>query len=237
MSSGPNLLSYLTPDSDYQKLVMAGLVGATILLIGGSLARRLKTSEGIEQELIPSEKPGLFGVADFAIEAFIKFFDSVLGPQNRKHLSFVSSLFFFILFSNLVGLVPGVPASTTTVWVTVALALVVFCYFNWYGVKEQGLFQYLKHFGGPLLIMAPIIFPLEILSTCIRILTLNLRLYWNITADHMSLDIFTNLLGPLFPLPLYVLGTFVCFMQAFVFATLTMIYILLAVDHGEEGEH
>lgn len=237
MSSGPNFLSYLTPDSDYQKLILAGMVGGTILLVGGALSKRLTSSAGINQELIPQQKPGLFGIVDFAMEAFIKFFDSILGSHNRKHLPFVSSIFFFILFSNLVGLIPGMPAITTTVWVTVSLALLVFVYFNWCGVKEQGLFNYLKHFGGPLLLMAPIIFPVEILSVCMRILTLNLRLYWNITADHMVLDIFTELLGPILPIPFYLLGTFVSFMQAFVFATLTMIYILLAVDHGEEEHH
>lgn len=236
MSSGPNFLSYVTADPDYQKLIGAAFVGSVLVFLGGSLSKGLKNSSGIEKELIPQEKPGLFGVVDFALEAFIKFFDSILGSHNRKHLPFVASLFFFIFISNLLGLIPGVPAITTTVWVTVSMAILVFVYFNWYGVKEQGLVGYLKHFCGPLLIMAPIIFPVEMLSVCMRVLTLNLRLYWNITADHMVLDIFTELLGPILPIPFYLLGTFVSFMQAFVFATLTMIYILLAIDHGE-GEH
>lgn len=236
MSSGPNFLSYVTADADYQKLIGAACIGGLLLIVGGAMSKRLKTKQGIDKELIPSQKAGLFGVVDFTIEAFIKFFDATLGSHNRRHLPFVSSLFFFILFSNLIGLVPGVPAITTTVWVTVSLAILVFAYFNFYGVKEQGLIGYLKHFCGPLLLLAPVIFPIEILSVCMRVLTLNLRLYWNITADHMVLDIFTELLGPVWPIPFYLLGTFVSFMQAFVFATLTMIYILLAIDHGE-GEH
>jgi F-type H+-transporting ATPase subunit a len=66
------------------------------------------------------------------------------------------------------------------------------------------------------------------------VVTLNLRLYWNITADHMVLEIFTGMLGPVMPVLLYVLGTFVSFMQAFIFTTLTMVYILLATQHEEE---
>lgn len=237
MSSGPNFLSYVTSDPDYQKLIGAAFVGAVLVFIGGAVSKRLKTTTGIESELIPQQKAGLFGVVDFAVEAFIKFFDSILGANNRKHLPFVASIFFFILVANLLALIPGMPAVTTTVWVTVSLAILVFIYFNYFGIKEMGLGGYLKHFCGPMLIMAPIIFPVEILSTCMRILTLNLRLYWNIVADHKILDIFTELLGPIWPIPFYLLGTFVSFMQAFVFATLTMIYILLAIDHGEEEHH
>ena len=237
MSAGPNFLSYLTPDPDLQKLIGAAVVGGGLLLIGSALTKRLKTNAGIEQELIPPQKAGVFGFADFAVEGFIKFYDSILGSHNRKHLPFVASIFFFIFVSNLLGLIPGVPAITTTVWVNVAMALVVFVYFNLQGIKEQGLGNYLKHFCGPLLILAPLIFPIEILSVCMRILTLNLRLYWNITADHMVLEIFTEMLGPILPIPFYILGTFVSFMQAFVFATLTMIYILLATEHGDEEHH
>lgn len=238
MSAGHNLFSYVTTDPDLQKLIGAGIVAGTLFFVGSSLVKRIQTAQGVEQELIPKEKPGLFGFADFAVEAFIKFFDSILGAHNRKHLPFVASIFFFILISNLVGLIPGVPAVTTTVWVNVAMALVVFVYFNYQGIKEQGLFNYLKHFGGPMLLLAPLIFPIEILSVSMRLLTLNLRLYWNITADHMVLEIFTKMLGPILPIPFLALGTFVAFMQAFVFATLTMIYILLAVDHGDhEEEH
>ena len=148
-------------------------------------------------------------------------------------MPFTASLFLFLLAANLLGLVPGMPAITTTVWVNVGMALVVFLYFNYLGIKEHGLLSYLKHFCGPVWLLAWFIFPLEIFSTCLRVLTLNLRLYWNINADHEVLNIFTNLIGP-FAAPFYVMGVFVCFMQAFIFTTLTMVYILLATQH-EEG--
>ena len=80
-------------------------------------------------------------------------------------------------------------------------------------------------------------FVIEILSVSMRVLTLNLRLYWNMTADHTVLSIFTDLTKFIVPVVFYGLGTFVCFMQAFVFSTLTMVYILLATQHEEEEHH
>jgi F-type H+-transporting ATPase subunit a len=85
--------------------------------------------------------------------------------------------------------------------------------------------------------MAPFMFVLEIFSISLRILTLNLRLYWNIKADHVVVSTFTDLLGHGLPAGFYVMGTFVSFMQAFVFTTLTMVYILLASQHDEEEAH
>ena len=117
------------------------------------------------------------------------------------------------------------------------MALVVFLLFNWAGVREQGVLSYLKHFCGPVIFVAPLVFPLEILSTCLRILTLNMRLYWNISADHLVLATFTDLTKYVVPVAFYAMGAFVCFMQAFVFGTLTMIYILFAVQHEEEEGH
>jgi F-type H+-transporting ATPase subunit a len=78
---------------------------------------------------------------------------------------------------------------------------------------------------------------LEVMGTFLRILTLNLRLYWNVSADHVVLGVFTDLVPVLAPIVFYVLGTFVCFMQAFVPTILTMIYIMLATQHEEGEEH
>lgn len=239
MAAGYNYLQHFISPSvaqadEWQKFTMAVLLGAGMILVGRKAAARLSSAGGTEQSLIPSERPSLFGFVDFLIESFVKFQDSVLGHHGRKYLPFTGTLFFFLLIGNLLGLVPGVPAMTTTVWVNVGIALVVFFYFNSFGVREHGIVGYLKHFAAGPILLAPFLFPLEIFSTILRVLTLNLRLYWNISADHLVLHIFTEMLGPLAPVPLYILGTFVCFMQAFIFTTLTMVYILLATQH-EEG--
>ena len=231
-------LNSVVSDPIIQKLVCAGALGAGMLVLGSSAASKLKTADGVEANVIPQKKFGLLGFTDLIVESFIKYHDSIMGKENRKYFSLSATVFFFIFFSNLLGLVPGMPAIATTVTVNVAMAFVVFFAFNYYGIREQGLINYLKHFTGGMVsgwlaIIGLFIFILEIISTCLRVLTLNLRLYWNITADHLVLGTFMDLV-PVVPVAFYAMGTFVAFMQAFVFATLTMIYILLAVEHAED---
>jgi F-type H+-transporting ATPase subunit a len=233
MSEHFTYLSPIIADPDQQKFIAALAVGIGILFVGRKLASRIESRSDIDAHIIPAEKINSFGVFDFFIGAFVNFQDSILGKENRRYLPFTLSVFLFVLTCNLLGLIPGFPAITTSTWVTVAIAATIFVYFNYHGVREQGIVSYLKHFAGPIWWLAVVIFPLEILSVFLRILTLNLRLYWNITADHLVLENFAGILG-IFSFPLYILGTFVSFMQAFVLTTLTMVYILLATQH-EEG--
>jgi F-type H+-transporting ATPase subunit a len=232
--AGYTYLQSLIPDPNWQKFATALAIGGIMIAAGSRLAARIASSKGMESCVIPAEKPSLFGVVDLAIDQWVKFQDSILGKENRKYAPFTASLFFFLLICNLVGLIPGMPAVTTTVWINVGLAIVVFGYFNWVGIKEHGLIAYLKHFAGPVWALAWLIFPLEVFSTCLRILTLNLRLYWNISADHIVLGVFTELVPFGIPVLFYALGTFVAFMQAFIFSLLTMLYIQLASSHEED---
>ncbi|NMC64226.1 MAG: F0F1 ATP synthase subunit A [SAR324 cluster bacterium] len=239
---GYTYLNHLINNPDLQKFVGGIAIGGVLLGLGVRAASRIKQPESLQDAIIPPKGFSLSAVFDFFIEAFIKYYDSILGKERREFLPFCASVFFFVLTTNLLGLVPGMPAPTTTVWVNVGMALVVFVSFNWIGVKEQGLFGYLKHFCGglhywPMILVGIIVFVLEILSNCIRILTLNMRLYWNISADHIVLGIFTDLTKFVVPIVFYAMGTFVCFMQAFVFSTLTMIYILFVLHHEEEDHH
>ncbi|MCB0351887.1 MAG: F0F1 ATP synthase subunit A [Bdellovibrionales bacterium] len=224
-----------------QKMVIATLVALFFVALGVAFRRHFQLAQTSKDALIPPKKINTFWFFDLLMETFVKYHDSVVGKANRKHIPFTASIFFFIFSLNLLGLIPGMPAATTTVWLNVGMALVVFIHFNWNGVREHGVAGYLKHFMGPVWWIAPLIFVLEILSTCLRILTLNLRLYWNISADHIVLSVFTKIMNiEFFPIygalafPFYGIGLFVAFMQAFIFTTLTMVYILLATEHGEE---
>jgi F-type H+-transporting ATPase subunit a len=232
-------LGELISSVDLEKLVTGLIVGALLVAVGAVVFRKLKSPGGVQSLLVPQERVTLVGMVDFILEAFVKYQDSIMGPEGRKYVSFTGTIFFFLLTANLIGLVPGVAAATTTVWVTVGMAIVVFIYFNYLGVKQHGVLGYLKHFCGPVWQIAIILFPVEIISACIRVLTLNLRLYWNITSDHLVLATFTGLAPSTFGvslagLPFYVLGTFVALVQALIFTTLTMVYISLAVQHEEE---
>lgn len=237
MAAGYTYLYPLTESGDWQKYIFAGVVSALLVGIGGYVASRIRSKEARAKEIIPSPKISLLGFFDFFLESFVRYHDTVLGKENRHHIPFTATLFTFLLLANFLGLVPGMPAITTTVWVNVGIALVVFVYFNVVGIKAHGFWNYLKHFAGPVWWLAFFMFPLELLSTALRVFTLNLRLYWNISADHLVLGIFTDLLPPPFAFVFYGLGTFVSFMQAFIFTTLTMVYIRLASEHAEEGHH
>ena len=233
MSAGYTFLQVVSNDSETQKLVVAGSIMGFLTLLGVAAASKINSIEKRKSFIAP-KSASLTSIVDYLLEIFIKFHDSVAGPQNRRYVSLSVSVFFTILFMNIIGLIPGMVSPTTTVSVNVSIALVVFLAFNFYGIREQGIINYLKHFAGPVWWLAPLLFPLEILSMVLRVLTLNLRLYWNITADHIVLGVFTELTKYVVPVIFYGLGTFVCFMQAFVFTTLTMVYIFLAVDHGED---
>lgn len=230
-------LQHLIPDQNVEKVVLGCGVAVVMVLLGLLVKARLSSADKVKSCVVPSKGLSVFGVMDFFFESWVKFQDGIIGKEGRKHAPFTATIFLFILLSNLLGLVPGFAAITTTVWVNVGMALVVFAYFNIIGVSEQGLGGYLKHFAGPVWWLAPFIFLLEIMSTCLRVLTLNLRLYWNISADHIVLGVFTEIAPFGIPIAFYALGTFVAFMQAFVFSLLTMVYIKFASHHEESAHH
>ena len=249
MEGHPTYLSPLIHDANWQKFFAAIVLGSVLVLLGKGIARKARATSADGSHLIPDEKLSLSGVFEVFFEQFVAFHDSVVGREGRKYVPFTISIFLFVFIANLLGLVPGMPAITTTVWVNVAMALVVFFYFNYEGIKANGVLGYLLHFTGgvlgsgkpkniliyiPVVALALLIFSIEILSTGLRIVTLNLRLYWNISADHIMLGTFSEMVPQFVPAVLYALGTFVCFMQAFVFTLLTMIYIMLAAQHSEE---
>lgn len=122
---------------------------------------------------------------------------------SRKHFAFLSTLFFFILTSNIIGLIPGCKPSTGTMGITVALSTTVFIYFNYVGFKNQGFGGYLKSFvpSGVPKVVAPVIWVIEVFSAFLRIFTLAVRLFANMYAGHIILGIFA-ILTSLFVEPL-----------------------------------
>ena len=166
---------------------------------------------------------------------------AILGERETpKYFSFVSTIFLVILISNLIGLIPGFLPPTEVTSTTLALGIFSFIFYNVKGCKEQGVVNYLKHFAGPLWYLAPLIFSIEIISNFIRPLSLALRLRSNMMGDHLVLTTFSDLVPFLVPIPFYVLGLLVCFIQAYVFTILSIIYISLAVshhDHDGEASH
>ena len=204
-----------------------------VLLTIGAIAYRSKVSPQRKDRLIPEEKLGLRNVFELLVEATLSIAEGVMGRKKaEKFLPLVGTLVFFILFNNLIGLVPGFLPATDTLKTNLALAVTVFLMTHVFGVAEHGL-KYFKHFAGPLPILAPLMVPIEIISHVARPVSLSLRLLGNIAADHKVVAAFFVLIPILVPLPFMVLGILVSIVQTLVFSLLTMVYIDMAVAHEE----
>ncbi len=156
-----------------------------------------------------------------------------MGAKNaRRYLPLVGSLFLFILFCNLLSLIPGFLPPTDTLKTNVGLAVLVFCLTHVYGLRAHG-FKYVKHFMGPLWWLAPLMLPIELVSHIARPVSLSMRLLGNITADHKVAAVFFALIPFLVPVPFLVMGVFVSVVQAVVFSLLSTIYISTAIAHEE----
>jgi F-type H+-transporting ATPase subunit a len=159
--------------------------------------------------------------------------EGAMGEHNaRRFFPLVGTLWIFILFGNLIGLIPGFVTPNDTIKTNLALALLVFFLTHYYGIREHGL-GYFKHFVGPMPALAPLMIPIELISHVARPLSLTFRLLGNMVADHKVLFTFTTLFPFILPLPFYFLGMLVCFVQALVFCMLTMVYLDMAVAHEE----
>jgi F-type H+-transporting ATPase subunit a len=170
-------------------------------------------------------------------EAFVGYFynmaKDVMGPKSaKKYFSLIGSAALFIFFSNAIALIPGFNPPTSNLNVTFGCALFVFIAFNYWGVKENG-WGYLAHLAGPKWYLAPLIFPIEVISTLVRPVTLSIRLMMNMAVDHLVGSIFLGLIALFVPIPLMFLGIIVILVQTLVFCLLSSIYIGLATEHAE----
>ena len=153
----------------------------------------------------------------------------------RKYLTLAGSLAIFIFMGNLIGIIPGFESPTGNVNLTLTLALIVFLYYHYEGIKAQGIGHYIAHFAGPVKWLAPLMFPVEILSHFSRIISLAFRLFGNIKGDDLFLIVLLMLAPYVFPLAGFALLTFSAFLQAFVFMVLTYVYLYGAVSGEEEA--
>ncbi|HQH27836.1 MAG TPA: F0F1 ATP synthase subunit A [Oligoflexia bacterium] len=233
MSSAFNFVSHLAGEKN-AAICSAGLVAAVVAISAVKAKSSLKREPN---PLVPDSRLSLRALYDLLGGFILWLGDSAMGKENRKYLPFAGIVFLYVLSLNLLGLIPGFLMPTDQFQFNLGMALTVFVMFNYWGIREVGLFNYLKHLWGPFkgifLVLGIILFPIEVISMCVRPLTLGLRLYGNMTGDHLALAVFTDITKVLVPVAFLLLGTIVCFVQAFVFALLTMIYIRLAVAHGE----
>jgi F-type H+-transporting ATPase subunit a len=206
-------------------LVLLAITGISAL----AWSRLRKTSH----RLLPEPRVSLPNLIELVVESLLGMMEDVMGRKARSHLPLIGALFIYILVSNLLGAIPGFVPPTDNINTNLACSLVVFIYYNVVGIREQGLKKYLGHMAGPILWLAPLMFAIEVISHVVRPVSLSVRLFGNITGDHMVMGIFSHLTPILVPVIFTALAIFVAFIQAFVFVLLSVVYIALATASEE----
>lgn len=205
------------------------IVSMVLILFALGANRQLKRAADVA---IPDDSLTLRNAAELVTEAVTDMAKGVLGQKSEKYVHLYGSFFLFILIANLSGLLPGFSPPTSDFNVTLALGTMSFVAYNYYGFQEQGV-GYLKHFVGPIWWLGILMVPLELIDNFVRPFSLGLRLFGNMTGDHVVLEIFTDLTKVVIPVVFYMLGAFVSLVQAFVFTLLSMVYVSLATAHAE----
>lgn len=197
-------------------LVMVILIAGSLLLVKGI-------------QMIPRRGQN---VIEVVIQSLENFMVEITGPEGKIFFPYIATIFFYILISNLIGLVPGFLSPTANVNTTLSLALCTFVLTHAIGIKYHGA-KYIKHFLGPMLILAPLMFVIEVIGHLARVMSLTMRLFGNIFGKEKLLGILFGLAGLyLAPLPVLFLGILVSFIQAVVFMLLSIMYFAGAMEEA-----
>jgi len=222
-----SLIPYISGSSERQLVFTTVFVSIILFFICKKVCNSIKNSSN---PLIPDEKLTFQNFFELIIQVSLNVLKDIIGPTAEKYFPLIGTLFIFILFCNLLGVIPGFLPPTSNAHTNAAFAIIVFLYYNYQGFKEHGI-GYLKQFAGPLIYIAPLMFVIEILSHLFRPFSLTVRLYGNISGDHTVLAIFSDLVPLVVPVIFLILGLAVALIQAFIFTALSAVYIGLAVSH------
>jgi F-type H+-transporting ATPase subunit a len=212
------------------------LIVALILIAFGVMVKRRIRAKG--DDLVPDRRFSPVIVIEMLVEAILSLMEGVMGEKNaRRYFPLIGALATFILFSNLLGMIPGFVPPTDSLSTTLALGTVVFVATHYFGVREHGI-AYFKHFMGPIikwyaLPLMALMLVIEFISHLVRPCSLAVRLMGNIMGDHKVLFIFLGFGILLIPLPIMALGLVVAVVQTLVFCLLSIVYIGLAIEHEE----
>ncbi|HEY4905062.1 MAG TPA: F0F1 ATP synthase subunit A [Candidatus Sulfotelmatobacter sp.] len=154
--------------------------------------------------------------------------NEIIGHHSEGYTAFLAALGFFILFCNLIGVIPGFESPTAVPIVPLGCAICAFIYYHVQGFKHAGI-SYLKHFAGPMLALAPLMIPIEIISHLARVLSLTIRLFANMFAGDMVTLVFFSLVPVGVPIVFLGLHIGVSLLQTYIFVLLTTVYLQGAV--------
>jgi F-type H+-transporting ATPase subunit a len=172
-------------------------------------------------------------ILELVVEGLRNLLHDVVGHGAERFLYIIGGFATFIFLCNIFGLFFFLQPPTSNLNTTFALSITAFLYYNWQGIRAQGLLHYIKHFAGPVWWLAPLMFPIELIGNFARILSLGMRLFGNILGEHTATGIFMGLVPLIVPWPMMGLGIFGALLQTFVFIMLTMVYISGAVAAEE----
>lgn len=202
----------------YPHVTYAWVIMVALIIISFLLTRTLR--------LIPERSQSLI---EAFVEGLINFIEEKVGHEGVKYLPLFASLAIYILVSNLLGLVPGFMSPTANVNTNLAMAVTVFIVVQVAGFRAHGM-KYLKHFTGPILWLAPLMVPIELIGHFARVLSLTIRLFGNIRGHEIVIGVISFYIAQaIAPVIMMIFGILVAFIQTFVFLLLSMIYISLAV--------
>lgn len=202
----------------------------THMLLSAGIALMLVKMAMSNLQMVPK---GTQNVMEAYISGVLKMGTDVMGKENAmRFLPLVATIGLFVGIANLIGVVPGFEAPTAFLEFAFTLALSVFIYYNYVGIKEQGVIKYFKHFMGPVWWLYWLMFPIEIVSHFSRLVSLSFRLFGNVKGDDMFLMVILMLAPWVLPMIPFALLTFMAFLQAFIFMMLTYVYLggAIAVD-------
>ena len=209
---------------EWMILTHLALTVIIILLVARAATRKIQLVPNGTQNIMEAY---LQGVVSIGVDS--------MGKDNaKKFMPLIATLGLFIFVANMMGIIPGFESITGNINFTLALAIMVFVYYNYVGFKENGAGKYLGHMMGPVPALAPLMFPIEVISHVSRIVSLAFRLFGSIKGDDMFLMVLLMLVPWIAPLP----GFFFLFafgiLQAFIFMILTYVYIAGSVMMAEE---
>ncbi|BDY12082.1 F0F1 ATP synthase subunit A [Hydrogenimonas cancrithermarum] len=210
-----------------------GFIFTTHVLLTAILALLLAKMATKSLKLVPT---GTQNIMEAYLQGIIAMGRDVIGETNaKKYLPLVATIGIIVFIANVLGIIPGFESPTGNINMTLTLALIVFIYYNFEGIRRHGVVHYFAHFMGPVKWLAPLMFPIEIVSHISRIISLSFRLFGNIKGDDLFLWVLLMLAPWIVPLPAFLLLTFSAILQAFIFMILTYVYLAGAVLLEEEA--
>jgi F-type H+-transporting ATPase subunit a len=233
---GTSIVGHIEPTwESFEPLVASLFVVVVVLAV--ALITRARLADA-DEAVIPDDSLTLRTF----VETFLGFFydlakSAMDADRAKRYFPLIGTAATFVFFANAMALIPGLPVATSNLNITLGCGIVVFFCFNAYGLTTNG-WSYVKHLAGPEWWLAPLLFPIEVISLCVRPITLGVRLVINMAVDHLIVSLFMGLIALVVPIPLMMLTILVVVVQTMVFTLLTCVYIGLATEHeAAEGHH